>query len=187
MLRTLGNGKLWNSKMKKKKKKKKKKMNTRKEKEEGGEKSTRSLAGRIRFVNGLSADDKVIRAVHHARVHGPQKTDIVTVLLKHFVPKERFDVLKEICEFVHSSTCGFNAKTGSVFVKDKNCVAIYGERYWAEKIKAIAREARDVPDARRRRGIFGRFFNGTHLRRLLFNHHGCRKREPTSFYREHAE
>ena len=60
--------------MKKKKKKKKKKMNTRKEKEEGGKRAREALAGRIRFVNGLSADDKVIRAVHHGhRVHGPQK------------------------------------------------------------------------------------------------------------------
>ena len=55
--------------------------------------------------------------------HRESQRFIVTFLLKDFVPKERFDVLKEICEFVHSTTCGFNAKTASVFVKDKTrCV-----------------------------------------------------------------
>ena len=54
--------------------------------------------------------------------HRGSQIYIVTFLLKQFVPKERFDVLKEICEFVHSTTCGFNAKTGSVFVKDKTAL-----------------------------------------------------------------
>ena len=36
--------------------------------------------------------------------HRKSQRYIVTVLLKQFVPKERFDVLKEICEFVHSTT-----------------------------------------------------------------------------------
>jgi len=54
--------------------------------------------------------------------HRESQRFIVTFLLKDFVPKERLDVLKEICEFVHSTTCGFNAKTGNVFVKDKTAL-----------------------------------------------------------------
>ena len=68
MLRTLGNGKLWNSL-----KTTTTAMKIFTEKEEG-KRFREDFTGRIRFTNGLSTDRKVIRAVHRGhRVHGAQR------------------------------------------------------------------------------------------------------------------
>ena len=65
--------------------------------------------------------DQFIAALESTE-HKDSQRYIVSFLVREFVPKSRLDVLKEICEFVHSTTCGFNANTGNVFVKDKTAL-----------------------------------------------------------------